>query len=310
MPKLRRSDRVPVARHCRDLTDPQLEGLVCEACWRHEHRRVRRLVAEGETPETFYSRLFFQSRGRPYFVTVTVLRQGRKQRIEYSNEDDPRIDPMIKLILPKVEQCAARLARFGVALRGACCLAKSRHRNYKDIDLRFRTRVALPFRYVLVELKWGSSERGGTRSVTPIDFNGRQSALEPLRSVAQQGGAWRGPHPPRGKSTRTTVVGGLKMCRTSWELCLYDMDTEDLLFKKRGRFRGAANANAADGEEDGEDEDEDDEEEEGEGGNGAHDDDESDDEPLSDASDCADLGDDAEFEDSDDCAEWRWPQVL
>ena len=52
----------------------QLEGFVCESCWRHEHRRVRRLLDAGETVGVWWGPLLFQSKGRPKTVTVTVHR--------------------------------------------------------------------------------------------------------------------------------------------------------------------------------------------------------------------------------------------
>ena len=220
--------------HCRDLTDPQLEGFVAESCWRHEHRRVRRLLAAGKTPDVWYNRLLFRSMGRPRTVIVTVRQRvgggGRevKKRREFSNADDPRIDGMIKLILPKVERCSAMLARAGWRLRGACCLASDENRHPKDVDLRFRVRVRTPrggAEFAVVELKWGSKRN--LRSAPVINFDGRKSALACLAKVAR-GGKWRGPHPPRGTDTRSAVVGGLRMCRTAWELKLYDVETEEL----------------------------------------------------------------------------------
>ena len=66
-------------KHCRDLTDPQLEGLVAEACWRHEHRRCRRRLAQGFPLDKLYNRTFFHAMGRPRSVTVTCKRwTGRR----------------------------------------------------------------------------------------------------------------------------------------------------------------------------------------------------------------------------------------
>lgn len=288
--------------HCRDLTAPQLEGFVAEACWRHEHRRVRRLLAAGKRPDVWYNRLFFQSLGRPRTVTVTVrVRGGRKRRQEFSNADDPRIDPLMKLILPKVERCNAMLARGGCRLRGACGLARDLRRHLKDVDLRFRWASAYP----LVELKWGSKRH--LSSAPAVNFQGRQSALAPLAQVARFGGVWLGPHPLSG-STSTPVVGGLRMCRSSWELLLYNAETEQLLDggEFRGRFPLAATGASSSSDGDSSDSSSSDSSEQDDPSDSSSPD-SSDSSEESDASSCVDLGEDGEFRDEDGDDDWRFP---
>lgn len=194
----------------------------------------------------------------------------------------------------------------GCRLRGACSLAKDRQRNMKDVDLRFRWASTHP----LVELKWGSKRH--LSSAPAADFQGRQSALAPLAQVARFGGVWLGPHPLSG-STSTTVVGGLRMCRTSWELLLYDAETEELLDggEFRGRFRPAAADSSSGSESSGGSSSSLAASESGSSDSTSSDEEDSDeeesDEEESDASSCDDLGEDGEFRDEDGDMDWRFP---